>query len=126
MKPDSMIVEPEHIQTAGQDLAQRGTSTLMQELSQSEPALASYIDHALEGLAGRLALSGAPIPLVQQTHELALDIVLISLKAARLGQLQLWQDALPGTPLGRLDEPPPAEAPRPKRRKRQGGQAEQA
>jgi hypothetical protein len=121
-----MIVEPEHIQSAGQQLAERGTSTLMQELGEAEPALASYIGHTLNAMAGKLALAGAPTPVVQGVHEDALDVVLVALQAFRLGQYQLWKDALPGTPLGRLEEQPPADAPKPPRKKRRGGQAGQA
>jgi hypothetical protein len=126
MKPDSMIVEPEHIHTAGKQLAEKGTESSMQELAGAEPALASFIGHMLSSLAGDLALSGAPTPVVHQVHEKAMDVVLIARKAFRLGQYQLWKDTLPGTPLGRLEETPAEEKPGPKRKKKRGGKGDQA
>src|SRR5690348_2209904 len=60
MKPDSMIVEPGHIANAGQQVVGEGAEQSLARLAEAEPALASYLRHCLTGIAGKLALSGAP------------------------------------------------------------------
>jgi hypothetical protein len=117
MKPDSMLVEPEHITSAGQQIMGDGAAKALDSLGEAEPALAAYIRESLAALAGRLALSGAPTELVQATHEEMLTTVLVSLTALRKGHFELWKDALEGTPLARLQEEP-APPPRTKRKKR--------
>jgi len=122
MKPDSMLVEPEHIVNAGQQVTAAGAHQALQALGQSEPALAEFLHHSLAAVAGKLALSGAPTTLVQGSHEEVLTILLTGLQALRLGQYQFWHDTIPGTPLARLDTP--ADPPRRRRRKRHDGEAD--
>ena len=59
MKPDSMLVEPEHINSARREM---------------EPALASFLCKSLASFAGTLSLSGAPTELVQGSHEEVLTV----------------------------------------------------
>jgi hypothetical protein len=121
MKPDSMLVEPDYIASAGQQVVGEGADNVLATLAETEPALASYIHQSLAAVAGKLALSGAPIPVVQGSHEEILTIVLVSLAALRRGHFELWKDSLAGTPLARLtDEAPVPTPPKPTRKKRRG------
>jgi hypothetical protein len=89
MKPDSMIVEPEHIISARQDVATKGNQQALNEFAQTEPALASFIYEGLAGIAGKLSLSGAPTERVQGSHEDMLGVVLTCVQAIRRGHYAL-------------------------------------
>jgi hypothetical protein len=121
MKPDGMLVEPEHISTAGQQVVGEGAGKALDNLAASEPALAGYVSHRLAALAGSLALNGAPTEVVQATHEEMLTIVLVSLAALRRGHFELWKDTLDAAARARLQVDPPE--PTRTRRKKRGGEA---
>ena len=119
MKPDSMLVEPEHILRAHEVVAARGGEGGLNDIGQAEPALAAFLQHNLTAIAGKLALTGAPTPVVQGVHEDILAVVLICIQALRHGHYALWRDTMTGTRLAQLDEafqPPP-----PRRRKKDRG-----
>jgi hypothetical protein len=115
VKPDSMLVEPEHIVSARQDVAAKGSGPALNEFAQAEPALASFIYEGLASVAGKLALSGAPTELVQGSHEDVLAVVLTCVQAMRRGHYALWKDTLTGTRLAQLD---PSFQPKPRRRRK--------
>jgi hypothetical protein len=115
MKPDSMLVEPEHIISARQDLCSKGGDEALSEIATTEPALASFIYESLATVAGKLSLSGAPTPLVQGAHEDMLTIVLTCVQALRHGHFELWKDTMEGSRLAQLD---PAFQTKPKRRRK--------
>jgi hypothetical protein len=115
MKPDSMLVEPEHIVSARQDVAVKGSGESLSEFARSEPALASFICEGLASVAGRLSLSGAPTEVVQGSHEDVLAVVLTCVQAMRRGHYALWQDTVTGTRLAQLD---PSLQPKPRRRRK--------
>jgi hypothetical protein len=123
MKPDSMLVEPEHIVSAGQDVATKGNGQSLTEFAQTEPALASFIYERLAVVAGKLCLSGAPTELVQGSHEDVLAVVLTCVNAMRRGHYALWKDCMVGTRMAQLDKT--FQAP-PKRRRNKGHGAEPA
>ena len=123
MKPDSMLVEPEYIVGARQDLAARGGDEVLNEIAQNEPALASFIYEGLSAVAGKLSLSRAPTPLVQGSHEEALAIVLTCVQAIRRGHFELWKDTMAGTRLAHLD-PCFRSKSRRRRKKPEGGNPE--
>jgi hypothetical protein len=104
MKPDGMLVEPEHVTAAFQDVASRGAAEALAELAKTEPALAAFISQHLAGIAGHLALAGAPTPIVAGLHADALAAVLTSVQALRRGHYQLWRDTMIGTRLAQLDK----------------------
>jgi hypothetical protein len=104
MKPDGMLVEPEHIVNAQQDVSARGSGEILNEVASTEPALASFIYEGLAAVAGKLSLSGAPTPLVQGAHEEVLAIVLTCIQALRRGHFDLWKDTMTGTRLAQLDK----------------------
>jgi hypothetical protein len=104
MKPDSMLVEPEHIVSAGRDVAAKGPGPTLNEFGKAEPALGSFIHESLAAVAGKLALSGAPTELVQGSHEEMLALVLTCVKALRRGHYDLWKDTVTGTRLAQFDE----------------------
>ena len=115
MRPDSMLVEPEHIVSARQDVAVKGSSESLSEFAQTEPALASFIYEGLAVVAGKLSLSGAPTELVQGSHEDVLAVVLTCVQAIRRGHYALWKDTVTGTRLAQLD---PSFQPKPRRRRK--------
>jgi hypothetical protein len=112
MKPDSMLVEPEHIVNARQDVAAKGSGQSLTDVAQTEPALASFICESLATVAGKLSLSGAPTELVQGSHEDVLSVILTCVQAMRRGHYALWKDCVTGTRLAQLD---PSLQPRPRR-----------
>jgi hypothetical protein len=103
MKPDGMLVEPEHLITARQQIANTGGADALNEIAQTEPALASYIHESLATVAGKLTLAGAPTPLVQGAHDDVLAVVLTCVEALRRGHYALWKDTVIGTRLEELD-----------------------
>ncbi len=119
MKPDSMLVEPEHIVSAGQDVATKGNGQALTEFAETEPALASFIYERLAVIAGKLSLSGAPTELVQGSHEDVLAVALTCVNAMRRGHYALWKDTVTGTRLAQLDET--FEVPPKRRRKKNHG-----
>jgi hypothetical protein len=121
MKPDGMLVEPQHIVTARQEVAAKGSGQALNEFAQTEPALASFIYEGLALVAGKLSLSGAPTELVQGSHEDVLAVVLTCVQAMRRGHYALWRDSMVGTRLAHLDETFQAPPKRP-RKKSQGAE----
>ena len=123
MKPDSMIVEPEFLLCARQDIAQNGTGEALAAVGQLEPALATFIHESLATIAGKLALAGAPTEVVQGSNEDVLAVVLTCVQAQRRGHYELWKDQMTGTRLAQLDGEFRKPARRP-RKKRQGSSPE--
>jgi hypothetical protein len=117
MKPDSILVEPGHIVEARQDLDHRGFPQAMADLADREPALAAYISESMASLAGKLALSGAPTPIVQGLYNEALAVLLSSVEAQRRGHFDLWKGTIVGTRIESLFKPKAKKASKPRRRK---------
>jgi hypothetical protein len=107
-----MLVEPEHIVSARQDVAAKGSGQSLTDFAQTEPALASFICEALATVAGKLSLSGAPTELVQGLHEDVLAVILTCVQAMRRGHYTLWKDTVTGIRLAQLD---PSFQPKPRR-----------
>jgi hypothetical protein len=110
MKPDGMLVEPEHVTRALQDVTTRGCDETNAEFAKTEPALAAFISQQSVVIAGKLALAGAPPELVQGMHNDILALVLTSIHALRRGHFELWKDAITGPVLAQLQaqfHPPP-------------------
>jgi hypothetical protein len=114
-----MLVEPEHLVRASQDIATKGGAEALDALGKSEPALASFVFDRLSALAGNMALSGAPTPVVQGIHEDCLMLVLTCVQALRHGHYALWKDSLPAGLRARLD---PSPAPPPGRRRKKSAE----
>jgi hypothetical protein len=121
MKPDTMLVEPEHIFSASRDVAAKGGEQFLSEVAGTEPALASFVHEGLATIAGKLALSGAPTPLVQGSHEDMLTLVLTCVQALRRGHYELWKETMTGTRLAQLDATFRAPA---RRRRKKGPETE--
>jgi hypothetical protein len=118
-----MLVEPEHIAGARQEVAARGSGEYLNEVASTEPALASFIYESLAVVAGKLTLAGAPTEVVQGSHEEVLAVVLTCVQALRRGHYELWKDTATGTRLAQLD---PALQPTPRRRRPKGGEGNPA
>lgn len=114
MKPDSMLVEPDHVSTARQEVASAGVIESLRMVGEAEPALALFIQESLATAAGKLALSGAPTEVVHGSHEESLAIILTCIQAMRRGHFDLWKDSLTGTRLAQFD---PQLAAKPNRRR---------
>ena len=116
MKPDSMLIEPGHIVEARQELGERGFGQALADLSNREPALAAYISESMASLAGKLALSGAPTPVVQGLYNEALAVLLSSVEAQRRGHYDLWKGTIVGTKLETLG----SSGKKPRKRRKKG------
>jgi hypothetical protein len=114
-RPDSMLVETDHLVAANQEVAEQGQGQSLSDLSQREPALAAYLQEGLAALAGRLCLSGAPSGLVKSIHDEALHVALTCVEAMRRGHYALWRGTVVGT---RLEELAATAKPAPRKRKR--------
>src|SRR5262245_8085267 len=115
-RPDSMLIEPDHIISARQSIGETGTPTSMEHLGEREPARAASSQRSMACLAGKLARSGAPPPLVQGLYNEAMLLILSSLEAQRRGHYDLWKDTIVGTQLENLGSvQKPARKPRRKR-----------
>jgi hypothetical protein len=124
-RPDSMLIEPGHIVAARQDVGEDGQPGSLEDLATREPALAAYISEGMASLAGKLALSGAPTPIVQGLYGEALTLLLSSVEAQRRGHYDLWKGTVVGTRLENLvGEKPPAK-PRKKRGRKTDAEGEQ-
>jgi hypothetical protein len=111
-----MLIEPDFIVQARQEVGSKGSTKALIEFSQVEPALAAFIHESLAATAGRLTLAGAPTPLVQAAHEEVLALVLTCVESQRRGHYEYWKDAMTGTRLGQLDS---SLKPRRKRKKKE-------
>jgi hypothetical protein len=103
MKPDGMIVEPECVAAALEDVSSRGSDALLTELVNTEPALAAFVSQNAVTIAGKLALSGAPTEVVSGVHGDVLTAVLTSIQALRRGHFQIWKDTMTDTRMEQLD-----------------------
>jgi hypothetical protein len=122
MKPDAMLINPEFIVKARQDIADQGTGKSLEGFAQMEPALATYIYESTAGIAGKMALAGAPTEVVQGSHEDMLAIILTCLQALRRGHYELWKETVVGSRLAQLDAS--LKAARRRRRKDPGNKSE--
>ena len=57
MKPDAMLINPELIVKARQEVADQGTGKSLEGFAQLEPALATYIYESTAGIAGKMGPS---------------------------------------------------------------------
>ena len=57
MKPDALLINPELIVKARQDVADQGTGKSLEGFAQLEPALATYIYESTAGIAGKMGPS---------------------------------------------------------------------
>lgn len=123
MKPDSMIVEPDYLVHARQEVAHSGVGESLNVIGLLEPAMASFIHESLAAIAGKLVLTGAPTQVVQGLYEDMLTVVLTCVQAIRRGHYEIWKDSMVGTRMATLDtalQPKP----RRKRKKPEAGTAE--
>jgi hypothetical protein len=125
MKPDAMLVEAKYLIGARQEVARSGASEALAAVGQSEPALASYIHECLAAIAGKLAIIGAPTPVIQGSYEEVLAVVLTCVQALRRGHYELWKDSMTGSRLAQLD-PDLGTKPRRRRKKPEQGDAGEA
>jgi hypothetical protein len=117
MKPDGMLVGPEHATVAFEDVARSSGEDALNALAATELALAGFITQQLAAVAGRPALSRAPTPVVSGVHGEVLSTVLTAVQALRRGHYHLWRDTMTGTRLAQLDN----QFQPPKRRRRKKG-----
>jgi hypothetical protein len=118
MKPDAMLVEAEMISEALSTLDEAGVEKAFANLASNEPHLAAYITHSLIGIAGKLALAGAPAEVVRGSHEDFLLLAVACVAAMQRGHYHLWRDTNLGTRPAEFDASLISPAKRHKRPKR--------
>jgi hypothetical protein len=118
-----MLINPEFIVKARQEVGDQGTSKSLANFAQLEPALAAYIYEATAGIAGKMSLAGAPTEIVQGSHEDMLAVILTCVQALRRGHYELWKDTVIGSRLAQLDASLQA-TPRHRRKKNRDAQSE--
>jgi hypothetical protein len=123
MKPDGMLIDPEFIVKARQDVAEQGTGKSLEAFAKLEPAMAGYIYETTAGIAGKMALAVATTKVVQGSHEDMLAVILTCVQALRLGHYALWRDTVVGSRLAQLDTSLQA-SPRRQRKKDQDAESE--
>lgn len=72
-------------------ISSQSSTFACEDLAEFEPALARFIAHGSETVAGRLALSGAPTELVQAVYGDVLRMSLKAVQAMRRGQFEYWK-----------------------------------
>ena len=117
MKPDSMLIEMNHIITARQQIGERGYPESLTDLAEREPALAAYISESMASVAGKLALSGAPTAVVQGLYNECLAVLLSSVEAQRQGHYDLWKGTIVGPNPDERTAPPAKKPRKPRKRK---------
>ena len=99
-KHDGMLVTAKVLRRTSRRLGRRikehGLHQAHEDLAEFEPALARFIAHGCETVAGRLALSGAPTELVQAVYGDVLRMSLKAVQAMRRGQFEYWKADLNG------------------------------
>jgi hypothetical protein len=93
----------------GRCIKEHGLHQAHKDLFHFEPALARFIAHGCETVAGRLALSGAPTELVQAVYGDVLSMSLKAVQAMRRGQFEYWNADMSG--LTRDEAPAPETTP---------------
>jgi hypothetical protein len=107
MKPDGMIVEPEYLARAHEEIVRAGANAALKELNQSEPAMAVFLHDALASIVGKLVLTGAPAPVVRCAHNDMLSVVLTCVRGLRRGHYELWKDCMGETEPDQVRTPTP-------------------
>jgi hypothetical protein len=113
-----MLVIGKHLMEARKATSEPGVLQSLENLGEREPALAGYLGEGMAALAGKLALSGAPVELVRGFHQEALLLALSSLEAQRQATYELWEGTTFGTLLGELVKPDPEPEEKPAKPKR--------
>jgi len=67
------------------------------ELLDAEPALKEFLEEGLLKMAGRMALDGAPPPIVRAIHEEASFLLAVTFNAVCHAYRSLYEDLLPQT-----------------------------
>ncbi len=93
---DDMLVTETALQAAIDQMNQQGMDAVIQKLLQVEPTLGATLTHNATLIAGKLALCGAPEPVVSGVHaDLLASCVMVYL-AVRRGSYEIWQDTAVG------------------------------
>src|SRR5262249_2974910 len=98
VKHDGMLVSDvvlsQSCQQADAVASEKGAQGLVDELAAFEPILARYIDTRSEIIAGRLALTGAPTPVVQRGYGEMMARPIPPVLAMRRGQHNYWSGSM--------------------------------
>jgi hypothetical protein len=99
-KHDGMLVTNKVLRRTsrwvGRRIKEDGLHQAHNDLAEFEPALAQFIAHGCETVAGRLALSGAPTEIVQAVYGDVLRMSLKAVQAMRRGQFEYWKAEMNG------------------------------
>ena len=100
---DDTLVSEQALQVAIDDLGRRGAEALVEDLMQSEPRLGGFLTQSATLVAGRLALSGAPQPVIEGVYGDLLGACAFVYRALRHGSYEIWQGTALGERLQVLD-----------------------
>jgi hypothetical protein len=122
---DDTLVSPQALQAALDNMGQLGYEATLQALEQAEPCLGSFLTENAARVAGKLALSGAPQPVVAGVHGDLLSACALVYLAVRRGTYDIWHDTALGDRLRDLDVAAPPEEDDPGMAAEDGGPLQQ-
>ncbi len=88
---DDTLVSASALQAAFEAIGQNGSDALMEALAAAEPHLGTFLQEKAARVAGKLALSGAPQPIVAGLHGELLAACAIVYVAVRRGTYEIWE-----------------------------------
>jgi ribosomal protein L7/L12 len=100
---DDTLVSEQVLKVALDDAGRCGPEAVLEDLIQSEPHLGSYLQQNATLVAGKLALSGAPQPVIEGVHTNLLSACALVYRALRQGTYEIWQNTALGERLKLLD-----------------------
>ncbi|MCI0458972.1 MAG: hypothetical protein L0Z62_18595 [Gemmataceae bacterium] len=103
---DDTLVSEQALEVAYSELHEHGSEALWGRLLEAEPHLGNYLKHNATLVAGRLALSGAPQPVIEGVHNDLVATCAFVYLALRQGSYEIWQGTALGERLRALQREP--------------------
>jgi ribosomal protein L7/L12 len=93
---DDTLVSKQSLDTTLNQLGEHGSDSFVNTLLEAEPDLGGFLTHNATLVAGKLALAGAPQPVIEGVHSDLLAACALVYWAVRQGSYEIWH----GTALG--------------------------
>jgi ribosomal protein L7/L12 len=100
---DDTIVSETALKTAVEEVGKNGPDTMMATIVQAEPILGNFLQATAAQVAGKLALSGAPHPVIAGVHNDMLWACSLVYLALRKGSYEIWEGTALGERLQQLE-----------------------
>ena len=94
-----MLVRPEMIAAAHKTTILANPCDAIDLLMKREPVLASWVEHQLLVITGKMGLCGARRKVIADSHDEFLSTLTIALDALQAAYLTEWRKTIKGTPL---------------------------